>query len=228
MTTGSSTAHRVDQFSTPDVDTIDGVKIKRLPAGEALGAHDLERGRTVVLLVVAALIRQSASARYSTTGGGRNSRKRRRSFRSATDPRLFLPSVGRTVCSCSRRIGLGTGRFPPRRRSLSRPGFDAHYDNLIDRGFLTPDPGRGRFDLVTIAGLDLQPVAERVTRPACPARTPVARWSPSSVAFGFKRQCGSVWAHSNRAAPGTLVELPRRERSMQHTSGTFWLQGAVS
>ena len=33
----------VGQFAAPDVDTIDGVQIKRLPAGEALGARDLTR-----------------------------------------------------------------------------------------------------------------------------------------------------------------------------------------
>jgi hypothetical protein len=31
------------RFSAPNVDSIDGVQIKRIPAGEALGAHDLER-----------------------------------------------------------------------------------------------------------------------------------------------------------------------------------------
>jgi hypothetical protein len=39
----SSSAHCVDQFSTPGVDTIAGVKIQRLPSGEALGSRDLHR-----------------------------------------------------------------------------------------------------------------------------------------------------------------------------------------
>lgn len=225
MTTGSSTAHRVGQFSTPDVDTIDGVKIKRLPAGEALGAHDLERGRTVVLLVVAALIRQSASARYSTTGGRRNSRKRRRSFRSATDPRLFLPSVGRTVCSCSRRIGLGTGRFPPRRRSLSRPGFDAHYDHLIARGFPKPDPDTGRLIWLQSRGRVCSPSPDASPVRLAPRRRP---WRGASIVGGFRFPKWLRVARNNRTAPGTLVELPRREQSMQHTPGTFWFQGAAS
>jgi hypothetical protein len=40
MITGSSSAH---QFSIPNVDTIGGVSITRLPSGAALGAYDLQR-----------------------------------------------------------------------------------------------------------------------------------------------------------------------------------------
>ena len=40
MITGSSSAQ---QFSALGVDTIDGVQIKRIAPGEAIGAHDLER-----------------------------------------------------------------------------------------------------------------------------------------------------------------------------------------
>lgn len=40
---GSSSAHQVDKFSAAGVDNIGGVKIQRLPSGEALGANDLQR-----------------------------------------------------------------------------------------------------------------------------------------------------------------------------------------
>jgi hypothetical protein len=39
----SSSASHVENFSMPGIDTIGGVQIKRLPAGEAIGSHDLER-----------------------------------------------------------------------------------------------------------------------------------------------------------------------------------------
>jgi hypothetical protein len=41
MITGSSSS--APQFSTPGVNAIDGVQIKRIPAGEAFGARDLAR-----------------------------------------------------------------------------------------------------------------------------------------------------------------------------------------
>ena len=40
---GSSSAVPVENFAAPNVDTIGGIQIKRLPAGAALGAHDLQR-----------------------------------------------------------------------------------------------------------------------------------------------------------------------------------------
>jgi hypothetical protein len=42
----SSCASHAENFSAPNVDTIAGVQIKRLPAGEAIGSHDLERWAT--------------------------------------------------------------------------------------------------------------------------------------------------------------------------------------
>ena len=43
MSTSPSSAHRVADFSALNVDTIGGVAIQRLPAGDAIGSHDLER-----------------------------------------------------------------------------------------------------------------------------------------------------------------------------------------
>jgi hypothetical protein len=43
QTNGASSTAIVADFSALNVDSIDGVQIKRLPAGESLGAHDLER-----------------------------------------------------------------------------------------------------------------------------------------------------------------------------------------
>jgi hypothetical protein len=43
MITDCSSTHRVENFSTPNVEVIAGVKIQRLPAGAAIGSHDLER-----------------------------------------------------------------------------------------------------------------------------------------------------------------------------------------
>jgi hypothetical protein len=39
---GSVTAHGVEDFSTPGVETIGGIRIKRIAPGEAIGSHDLE------------------------------------------------------------------------------------------------------------------------------------------------------------------------------------------
>lgn len=68
MTGGSSTAHRVEDFSAPNVDTIDGVKVKRIPAGEAIGAHDLQRWSSNRSAAEAVRTRRSASGKSSTTG----------------------------------------------------------------------------------------------------------------------------------------------------------------
>jgi hypothetical protein len=43
QTNGANSTAIVVDFSALNVDSIDGVQIKRLPAGESLGAHDLER-----------------------------------------------------------------------------------------------------------------------------------------------------------------------------------------
>jgi hypothetical protein len=43
MIGGSSSAHLVEDLSSPNISSIGGVVITRLPAGEALGAQDLQR-----------------------------------------------------------------------------------------------------------------------------------------------------------------------------------------
>jgi hypothetical protein len=43
MLSNISSAHRVENFSAINIDTIGGVKIKRIAPGEAVGSHDLDR-----------------------------------------------------------------------------------------------------------------------------------------------------------------------------------------
>jgi len=43
MSIGGSSIAIVENFSAPNINSIGGVQIKRLPPGAALGAHDMER-----------------------------------------------------------------------------------------------------------------------------------------------------------------------------------------
>jgi hypothetical protein len=49
MITDGSSAHRVENFSTTDVTHMNGIKIQRLPAGEAIGSMISSDGATVDL-----------------------------------------------------------------------------------------------------------------------------------------------------------------------------------